>query len=112
MTTEGEQFLNELKHESRFRLERLEEHLKLAKKYEVSEFEMDGLKVKFYPHYSTLGLGSLQPQSVSVSQATDIAETVAAISKTDMPPDHEMLFASTDTFTFEGEDTRKSESQL
>jgi hypothetical protein len=98
----------ELKNEILLRQEMLEGHLKLAKKYEVLEMEMDGLKVKFHPIYSNPFIGNLQPQNVTVSQSTNIAETVAALSKTDMPPDHEMLFASTDTF--EGEDMRKSES--
>jgi hypothetical protein len=97
----------ELKNEILLRQEMLEGHLRIATHYQVSEFEMDGIKVKFHPHYSTLGLGSLQPQNMTVSQDTNLTETVAALSQTDMPPDHEMLFASTDTF--EGEDTRKSE---
>jgi hypothetical protein len=87
-------------------IETFKEYLKAANEHNVAEFKMGDTWIKFHSPRETL---QTSDEIIERSKA-NISETVRALSKNDMPPDDQMLFAATDTFV--GDLTEKDKKDL
>ncbi len=84
-------------------LNELEELIKLVKKHGISHYKTNNIEFRFAVSNQT------PPDEVS----QNIAESIKALSKEDMPPDDQMLFAHTDSFEGDlDEETKKMVDQM